>query len=257
VFAACGDDETASTTTAADSGTTTDKLEAPATITEGALTVCSDIPYAPFQFEGDDGEFTGYDIDLLREVASLGGLTLEVKDVDFDGILGNLAAGNCDVIGSALTITDERAEQVDFTDPYYDSKQSLLVGADSGIETLDDVTGTIGVQSGTTGETYALANVPDGVDVKSFDGADALFAALEGDDITAILQDLPVNVDRARQDDSISVVEEYQTEEQYGFAVEKGNSEVLAFLNVALAELGSNGTKQSIYDTYFAVDGGE
>lgn len=99
---------------------------------EGAttLTVCSDIPYAPMEFEGEGPrglQYTGFDIDLLDAMAASIDAKLEILDSEFDGILGNLAAGTCDVVASSVTITPEREEEVDFTEPYFEADQSLLV----------------------------------------------------------------------------------------------------------------------------------
>ncbi|MDX1620361.1 MAG: transporter substrate-binding domain-containing protein [Nitriliruptorales bacterium] len=96
-------------------------------ITDGTLTVCSDIPYAPFEFE-EDGEFTGFDIDLMRAIAQKLGLELEVKAIGFDPIQSGTALNSdqCDVAASAMTITEEREENLNFSEPYYDAKQSLL-----------------------------------------------------------------------------------------------------------------------------------
>ena len=125
VLAACGDDS--------DEGT--DATEAPADdaiaapeglVSEGTLTVCSDTPYEPFEFKDDAGTDTGYDMDLLRAIADTADLEMAVIDLPFDGILGSLAAGDCDVVGSAVSITDERKEQVDFSEPYFDSYQSVV-----------------------------------------------------------------------------------------------------------------------------------
>lgn len=94
------------------------------------FTVCSDIPYPPMEFEGEGPRglpYTGFDIDLLDAMAAELDANLEVLVVGFDGILGNLAAGTCDIVASSVTITDERAEEVDFTDAYFDADQSLLV----------------------------------------------------------------------------------------------------------------------------------
>lgn len=229
-----------------------------ATLQEGMLSVCSDIPYEPFEFEGDGPSgYTGFDIELLDAVATANDLELSVADVEFDGILGNLEAGTCDVVASAVTITDERAEQADFTDPYFDAEQSLLVKSDSGIAGLDDLTGaTIGVQSGTTGESYANDNTPQGAEIKAFDGADALFAAIESEDIDAILQDFPVNAYRATQDDTVEVVEEFTTDEQYGFAIKKDNGDLLTMLNDGLDQVRSDGDYDSLYETYFGTQPG-
>lgn len=254
LLAGCGDDDDEPTASPSGSG---DAAELDL-VSDGALTVCSDTPYEPFEFTDDDGNHTGYDMDLLRAVAEDAGLDFEVKDLPFDGILGSLAAGDCDVVASAVTITDERAEQVDFSDPYFDADQSLLVKADQAGELADlaSLSGkTIGVQASTTGEAYAQENA-EGAEVRSFEDSDALFLAIEAGDIDAILQDLPVNAYRTTQDDSLEVVETYSTGEQYGFAVEKGNSSVLQLINDGLQALRDDGRFDEIYSTYFG-DAGE
>jgi ABC-type amino acid transport substrate-binding protein len=246
LLGACGDDDDDSASSGGDNGVDL--------VSSGTLTVCSDTPYEPFEFEGEDGEQTGYDMDLLRAVADNNDLDLEVKDLPFDGILGALAAGDCDVVASAVTITDERAEQVDFSDPYFDADQSLLVKVENeqSYATLDGLAGqTIGVQSGTTGESYANDNLPQGATVQSFEDAAGLFGALESDTIAAVLQDFPVNAYRATQDDSVVVTETFPTGEQYGFAVAKGNEGVLTMINDGLADLRDDGTFDEIFATYF------
>src|SRR5205814_7960672 len=124
--------------------------------------------------------------DLLRAVATRAGLGMTVKDLPFDGILGSLAAGDCDVVASAVTIKPERAQQVDFTKPYFDADQSLLVkAADAGeLSSLDKLAGkSIGVQSGTTGETYAKEHAPKAATVKGFEDSDGLFSAIAAGDV--------------------------------------------------------------------------
>lgn len=258
LVAACGDDEDdvdASGSASAPQETSGGDVAADLDlVNDGQLTVCSDTPYEPFEFEGPDGEQTGYDIDLLRAIADDAGLGLEVLDLPFDGILGSLAAGDCDVVGSAVTITEERAQQVDFSDPYFDADQSLLVRAadEATYATLDSLAGQrIGVQAGTTGETYANENLPDGAEVVSFEDADGLFGALTSSDIAAVLQDFPVNAYRATQDEAFVVTETFPTGEQYGFAVAKGNESVLALVNDGLATLRDDGRFDEIFATYF------
>lgn len=255
LLGACGDDNGDDD---GDAGTdTTEGTEGGAAdvdlVRSGTLTVCSDTPYEPFEFE-EGGEFVGYDMDLLRGIADNNGLGFQVKDLPFDGILGSLAAGDCDVVGSAVTITDERAQQVDFSDPYFDADQSLLVKAENEDQfaTLEDLAGaTIGVQSGTTGEAYANENQPEGSTIRSFEDSDGLFGAIEAGQIDAILQDFPVNAFRATQDDTLVVTETFSTGEQYGFAVAKGNDGVLQLVNDGLAQLREDGTFDEIYARYF------
>lgn len=112
----------------------------------------------------------------------------------------------------------------------------------------------IGVQSDTTGEDYAQENAPEGAEVVSFDDTVGLFGALESGDIEAILQDIPVNAYRTTQDDSVEVVETYETGEQYGFAMKKGN-ELKGEVDDALAQLREDGSYDAIYDKWFPEDG--
>jgi polar amino acid transport system substrate-binding protein len=255
VLGACGDDsdsaDSGSSTTSAEAAT----AEAPdGLVSSGTLTACSGTPFEPFEFEGPDGQQTGYDIDLLRDIAGDANLTLDVKDLPFDGILGSLAAGDCDVVASAVTITDERKEQVDFSDPYFDADQSLLVNAgdQETYAKLADLTGQrIGVQSGTTGEAYANEHKPEGATIVSFEDADAMFAAMTAKDVVALLQDFPVNAYRAQKDDAFAVTERFSTGEQYGYAVAKGKSSIVAFLNEGLQRLHDDGRFDEVFAKYF------
>lgn len=228
-------------------------------ITAGELTVCSDIPYPPFEFEDPSTEtgYSGFDIDLLGAVAEKLDLKLAVQDVGFDALQSGtiLAAGQCDVGASAMTITDERKANIDFADSYYDSLQSLLVREDSGIKSIDDLDGkTVGVQQGTTGEAYTNENA-EGAEIVSYPSDGELWPALQAGNIDAILQDQPVNIEHEKADSTYTIVEEYDTKEAYGWAFAKGERDVLIeAINTALQELRDDGTYQEIYDSYFAAN---
>jgi polar amino acid transport system substrate-binding protein len=252
VLGACGDDNKV---TASNSTTATTLTKAPAgLVRNGALTVCSDTPYEPFEFAGSNGQQTGYDIELLGKIATDAGLTLDVKDLPFDGILASLAAGDCDVVGSAVTITAERAQQVDFSKPYFDADQSLLVHTTDKAKyaKLTDLSGQrIAVQSGTTGETYAKAHTPAGATIVSFEDSSGMFGAIKSNDVAAVLQDFPVNAYRATKDDTLTITETFPTGEQYGFPVKKGNTAVLTFVDGGLAQLRTDGRFDTIFKKYF------
>jgi polar amino acid transport system substrate-binding protein len=227
------------------------------TVAAGKLTVCTDAPYEPFEFEDENGNWTGFDMDLLREIAGgIGsGLELAVTVQPFDGIWLAPAAGTCDIVASAMTITPERTAQALFSDPYYDSAQSLMVLADRAgeITSLDKLTGArIGVQTGTTGATYAETNKPAGATVVEFDEPAAMFLALDSGGVDALLQDLPVNLDRVNQRaGQYKLVSSFSTGESYGFAVAKNNTVLIEAVNGRLAALRSSGGYQTIYDRYF------
>lgn len=220
-------------------------------VNEGQLTVCSDIPYAPFEMENEDGSgYTGFDIELMEAIAAQLDLELNVSVTGFDAIQSGqaLAADACDVAASAMTITEEREENVDFAEPYFDADQSLLVKADAGVSDLEGIE-TLGVQADTTGQAYAQENFEG--EILEFPGAAELFSALEAGSIQGILQDLPVNADRAKQDDSLEIVATYPTGEQYGFAVAEGNTALLDAINGALQTLRDEGTYDELYAKYF------
>ncbi|GAA1236636.1 polar amino acid transport system substrate-binding protein [Microbacterium phyllosphaerae] len=222
----------------------------------GTLTVCSDIPYAPFEFEGDNGEYTGFDIDLLDAIAKELDLKLSVQDVGFDALQSGttLAAGTCDVGASAMTITDERKANIDFSEPYYESLQSLLVRTDSGIKSIDDLSGkNVGVQQGTTGEAYATENAK-GAELVQYPSDGELWPAMQAGQIDAILQDQPVNLEHEKADSAYKIVEEYETGESYGFAFAKGEKDTLReAIDGALQDLRDSGDYQTIYDNYFTA----
>ena len=222
-------------------------------VNEGSLTVCSNVPFEPFEYVVD-GEYTGFDMELTREIATGMGLEHEVQNVGFDGLQSGtvLAARQCDMIAAAMTVTDERADKLAFSDPYYDSLQSLLVKADSGISALDDLDGKkVGVQQGTTGESYARDNAPEGAEVMSFQTDAELFQSLQAGGIEAVLQDLPVNQDHT-DDGKFSIAATFETGEVYAFAMKKSGSEELAAqVNEQLGKLRENGKYQELYDKYF------
>jgi polar amino acid transport system substrate-binding protein len=230
-------------------------------VKQGTLTVCSDVPYPPFEVEDSSkpSGYGGFDIDLLQQVADKLGVGLSVQDVSFDALQSGttLAAGQCDLGASAITITPARQANLDFTDPYYDSLQSLLVKKDSGITSIKDLAGKkVGVQQGTTGKSYAEKNAPD-AQIVDYPSDGELWPALQAGQIDAILQDYPVNLEHQKTDPTYQVVEQYKTDEQYGFALAKGkNPALLQAIDKELKTLRDDGTYQKIYDSYFSTTGG-
>ncbi|MUK03159.1 transporter substrate-binding domain-containing protein [Vibrio cholerae] len=222
-------------------------------VSEGSLTVCSDIPYPPFEFE-ENGEYTGFDMDLMREIATGMDLELAVQDVGFDGLQSGavLGAGQCDIGASAVTITEERKANLSFSDPYYDSLQSILVPEDSDIASIEDLAGKkVGVQQGTTGAVYAEENAPE-AELVQYPSDAEMYAAIQAGNVDALLQDLPVNLGHT-EDGAFTIAEELPTDEQYGFIMPKeGSEELVAAVNEQLTELRDNGRYQEIYDSYFA-----
>jgi polar amino acid transport system substrate-binding protein len=227
-------------------------------VTPGALTVCADVPYAPFEYEdaSTPSGYTGFDIELIDAIAKKLNLTLKVKVMDFQSIKGGaaLASGQCDVAASALSISEERRKNIDFSDPYYNSLQSLLVKTSSGITNLAGTSGKrIGVQGGTTGKDYATANAPKDAQLIDFDNDGLLWSAIQAGKIDAILQDWPVNWIHETADSNYKIVETYKTEEQYGFGFAKGKSPALVeAVNAQLKAMNADGSYDTLYKKYFS-----
>lgn len=242
---ACGSDDGGTTESGAD------------LVKAGTLSVCSDVPYAPFEdFDKESPTgFKGFDVDIVSEVAERMDLEISIQDSAFDPLQNGQAlnAGQCDLAASAMTITDDRKKNLDFSDGYYDSKQSLLVPAGSEIATIGDLDGKkVGVQKGTTGETYTNENA-DGAEIVVLPGDAEMFQALQAGQVDALLQDLPVNLAHTT-DDKFVVAETYETDEQYGFAIKKGNTALVDDVNEALDAMREDGTYETIYNKYFEVE---
>jgi len=224
-------------------------------ISEDVLTVCTDSPYPPMEFE-QDGEFTGFDIELMRAIADELGLSgIEVVNTGFDPITSGLAmeAGDCDIAAASITITEEREENIDFTDGYFTANQSLLVVEGAPTSLADFGGSSLAVQTGTTGEMYANENAPADTDIQSFENPGDVFTALQAGNVQGVLQDIVPNAAYALENDGVVLAEEFETAEEYGFAVEEeGRDALVEAVNEALATLRDNGTYDEIYAEYFS-----
>lgn len=224
-------------------------------VEEGKLLVGSDTAFPPFEsMNGDVAE--GFDVDLMNAIGEKLGLEVEFKTEIFDTLIPTLVAGGkFDVIASGMTIKPEREEEIDFTDPYYDSNQSLVMPKGSTYSVPADLSGKrIGVQSGTTGEAWAQENIPD-AELVPFKNATEAFAAAAAGNVDAIVNDLPVSTEILKQDDrGLEIVAQIPTGEQYGFGVSKENPALTEAMNKALKELRDDGTYAEIYKKWFGIE---
>ena len=218
------------------------------------ITIASDIAYPPFEFE-KNGKPVGFDIDLMREIGKRAGFTPEFKNVTFDGIIPGLGNNLYDAGASSFTITKAREKQIDFSDPYFNADQSLMVQSGSPIKSVDDIgDGTVGVQLGTTGELKAKEFEQQGKitgEVRTFDTITEAFSALENGQIDAVINDFPVSAYFAKTGGgSLEVVQTIPTGEQYGIAFPT-DSDLVEPVNKALEEIKKDGTYAEIYEKWF------
>lgn len=249
VLSACssGTDDTAT-----DGATTADGSTEVALVSDGTLTVCTNPPYEPFEFEGEGGEIVGFDIALIDEIAADLGVTTSVVVTGFDGIQSGAALNSdqCDIVASAITITDERKQNIDFTDPYFDADQGVLVPAGSAVAAEADLADlTVGVQQATTGATWVADQGITGVE---FEDLGLQIQALRNGQIEAAVNDIAVVA--AYADAELEVALTIPTGEQYGFGVEKGNTALLEAANATLERVRTDGTYEEIWAEFI---GGE
>jgi polar amino acid transport system substrate-binding protein len=214
------------------------------------LTVGSDIPYPPFE-QGRAPNYTGFDVELMEALAENIGREAEFQDTSFDTIFRDLAQGRFEAVASATTITDEREETVDFTNPYYFSEQAILVKEGSDVDSVEKLSGaTVGVQQGTTGEEF-VEEKGDAGELRPYpQGPDAV-NALKSGVLDAVVLDIPVAENAVDAGGDIEISAAIPTEEEYGFVVPQGDEELLEEMNEALEELKDDGTFTTIYEKWF------
>ncbi len=217
------------------------------------LTVGSDIPYPPFE-QGKPGNYTGFDIELMEAIGEKIGRTPEFQDTSFETIFRDVAQGKFEAVISAATITEEREKAVAFSDPYYLSEQAILVKDGSDITGLADLSGkTVGAQQGTTGLELGKEKANAGELRPYPEGPDAV-NALKAGTVEAVIIDAPVAQNAVEKSGGVEIAEKVPTEERYGIALAKDNTELLDEINTALEELISDGSYTTIYEKWFNLE---
>jgi ABC-type amino acid transport substrate-binding protein len=216
------------------------------------IVVASDMAYRPFSFAPRKGP-KGFDIALMDEIARRVGFEVEYKDAGFDFITRGLTGGLYDASISAMTITETREGQADFSEPYYVVSEALVVPSGSEIESTDDLReATVGVQLGTLGmsETQDLLNAGDVGTGRPYGTIDQAFEDLEQEVIDGVIYDLPAaqrEVDRSGGE--LELVEVIPTDARYGIAFPE-RSPLVGPVNEALREIKSDGTYEEIYEEW-------
>jgi len=216
------------------------------------ITVATDATWPPFEYiDETTKEFVGFDIDLMKAIAEAAGFEVEFVNVAWDPLLAGMAAGQYDAAISAMTITEERAKQFDFSEPYYNAGQLIAVRIDN-----DTITGpadlagkVVGAQIGTTGamEVEKIA----GATLKTYDDISQAFLDLINGQIDAVVADNPlVGGYVGKYPDKIKSVGEPFTDEYYGIAVRKGATDILEAINKGLKIVKEQGLLEQLEDKW-------
>lgn len=222
------------------------------------LTICTHLPYKPFEFTDKDGNVVGFDVDMLGLLAKQLGVEEKVISLDWNQVLSGavFTAGKCDVAMGGETITADRAKAVLFSDPYFNATQALLVRKADGYRSLAALKGKrIGVQTDTTGEIYAKKHAkPLGYTVVIFDDIALETASVSSGGVAAAIGDNGALYQYVKDNPKTEVTKEFDTGEHYGFAFRKDNdnaTKLAGMLNNAIAKAKQDGTYDRIFKKWF------
>lgn len=231
---------------------------APAAAAAKVYVVGTDAAYAPFESQNERGEIVGFDIEIVSAIAAKAGMEVKFVNTPWEGIFNSLNQGDRDLLVSAITITDERRQSMDFTAPYFDAVQLIAVRQDSPVTKFEDLkTLKVGVQTGTTGDEVVTQLLgKDSSNVRRFESTPLALKELESGGVDAVVADNGVINHYVANNSSAAfktVSDSSFAPEQYGIAVRKGNTELLTKLNEGLAAIRADGTYDRIYAKYFGA----
>jgi polar amino acid transport system substrate-binding protein len=229
---------------------------APAPAPAKVYTVGTDAAYAPFESQNEKGEIVGFSVDLMNAIAAKAGIEVKFVNTPWEGIFNSLQQGDRDLLISSITITDERKQTMDFSDPYFDAHQLIAVPETSKVAKFDDLKKLkVGVQTGTTGDEVVTKLLgKTNTNIKRFESTPLALKELEAGGVDAVVADngVIVNYVANHPTTKFRTINDAAFEpEQYGIAVKKGNTELLEKINKGLAEIRADGTYDKIYATHF------
>lgn len=246
--------ETTTDTAAQSEGETT--VAAPKTANEGKLVWATNAEFPPYEYHDKSGDVAGIDAEIANYIGEQLGLEVSCEDMQFDSIIPAVTSGKADLGIAGMTVTEDRLVNVNFSTPYISAGQVIIVKNDSPITGVADLAGkTIGVQLGTTGDTYVTdpANV-EGATVERYNkGFEAVQALTQGK-IDAVVIDNEPAKSFVATGDGIKILDEPVTEEEYAIAVSKDNEELLEAVNDVIADMEENGKLEEIISKYIGDD---
>jgi arginine/lysine/histidine/glutamine transport system substrate-binding/permease protein len=219
------------------------------------LKVATDPTFAPFEFQGADGQIQGFDIDIINSIGKASGFQVELQNMRFDGMIGALQGGTVDTAVAGMTITADRLKVIDFSKPYIKAGLAIAVPENNTqVKTFNDLNNKrIAVQIGTTGAKEAQKAT--GAKISTFDTPDLALQELANGNADAVINDAPVTLYALKTGNlkGIKVVGELLTEEYYGIPTPKGSPN-LELINRGLDTIIQDGTYAQIYKKWFNAE---
>ncbi len=221
---------------------------------KSSYTIVADSSFAPFEYQDENGNYVGIDMELIKAIAEQQGFTITIQNPGFDAALNAVQAGQADAVIAGMSITDARKEIFDFSDAYYSSNILLAVKSGSGIASYEDLKGlTVSAKTGTASYTFLEKNKSTyGYTLKSFDEASGMYDSLNSGSIDALMDDEAVLLYAIQQGRDFETPVPGEKSGEYGFAVKKGsNPELIEMFNNGLAALVESGKYDEILNKYF------
>ena len=231
--------------------------EAPAaeleTVQKGKLVMVTNAEFPPYEFH-DQNAIVGIDVEIAGAIAEQLGLELEIEDIAFDSIIPEIVSGKADIGAAGMTVTEDRKQNVDFSDTYAHATQVIIVKEDSEIKGVADLEGKImGVQQGTTGDIYVSGDYGDAAVERYAKGMEAVQALAQGK-VDAVVIDGEPAKQYIKEVEGLKIIDESYTDEDYAIAIKKGNTAMVEAVNTALAELKSEGKLDEIVAKYIQAE---
>jgi polar amino acid transport system substrate-binding protein len=232
---------------------------APAPAPAKVYVVGTDAAYAPFESQNEKGEIVGFTVDVVNAAAAKAGIQVKFVNTPWEGIFNALTQGDRDMIASSVTITEERKQTMDFSNPYFDAVQLIAVKDGAKVGKFADLKkAKVGVQTGTTGDeavTKLLGKTS--TNIKRFESTPLALKELEAGGVDAVVADNGVVIHYVANNPGGKfkmVSDKDFVPEQYGFAVKKGNAELLGKMNEGIAAIKADGSYNAIYKKWFGAE---
>ncbi|HCZ06997.1 MAG: arginine/lysine/histidine transporter system substrate-binding protein [Thermotogota bacterium] len=209
----------------------------------GYIVMGTEATFPPFEFRNEKNEVVGFDIDIGKKIAEALGVELRIVDMPFDSLIPSLITKKIDIAIAAMTITEERKKSVNFSDPYFKAGQVIVVrrGAPA-IKTLEELKGKkVAVQQGTTGDL--IVSEIEGVKISRFARFTDAFLELMNGRVDAVVLDFAPARAYVAMYPQLVITSDVLSEEEYGIAVRKEDTDLLEFINSVLRNM-----KKSPYD---------
>ena len=218
----------------------------------GYIVMTTNAELEPFEYR-DGNEIVGIDIDISKAIADDLGVDLVVNDVSFDALIFELKANKCDFVAAGISYDIDKARNVSFSVPYFfNAYQAIIVRSDSDINSASDIySKSIGVQLGTTSDTYCTENLKSANVIRYNKSVDAISDLINGKIDAVVVDDFPAIKFVEKNKDTIKIIDEPLTTEKYMICVNKHNEELLNSINSTITKLQQNGKLDEIVEKYY------